>query len=106
MSMEKESKRLRELIKKLDLQIRKLKREHVKPAESAFGNASAKGLRPPVPVLPKPSLGPASNSSTEKRNTYLRSWRLANVGAGKYFGARIASKMSKVISEFPEILHS
>ena len=102
---EVESKRLRELSKKLDIQIRKLKREHVNPSGNSATSASSKGLRPPMPALPRPTVGPAAIFSTDDRNTYLRSWRLANVGAGQYFGPRIVSKMSKVLGELSVPAH-
>ena len=94
---EQQLKHLRELSKKIDIEIRKWKRDGSLLVHStSTALRAANDLRAPEHNLPKPTLGPAMGKGY---NAYLRSSRLANISGGAYFGPRIVGKMTKVLTE-------
>eukprot|EP00944_MAST-04C_sp_MAST-4C-sp1_P008618 g8618.t1 len=106
-SDEDEAKRLKEYIKRIDIELRKLKRErslmNKREGSSKGASTMVRGegvvsqiYRAPSEHLPRPTFGPGSDGSSI---VYLRSSRLANVPSSQVFDKKMVGKIAKVLNE-------
>ena len=106
-SDEDEAKRLKDYIKRIDIELRKLKRERslMNKREGSSKGASTmvrgEGIvsqiyRAPSENLPRPTFGPGSDGNSI---VYLRSSRLANVPSSQVFEKKMVGKIAKVLNE-------
>lgn len=107
---EKETKRLKDYVKRIDVELRKLKRDRTLmnknkqknsnnnkiPTTAKYGRIGIDTYRAPNSNLPQPTFGPGSDETSV---VYLRSSRLANVPSTETFNPKMVGKITKVLNE-------